>query len=231
MSSPELVPSARHDERVLASFDSNLVAHDANQRIDQFVYDTCTGRTHLVSRIEGGEDANDDVAPFSGCAISADGRTVVYVSSATNLVDGDTNDVPDVFAVDRESGDVTRISVADDGTEANGESGFPSVGASATNIVFESVATNLVADDENRFNDVFLHRPADGTTRLVGRMLDPIGTRRTGGGGGEGFRADTFFKPALSPDANYVAFTSEATTLVAGDHNRASDAFVVSVRE
>ena len=55
--------------------------------------------------------------------ISSDGRFVTYVSFATNLVTGDTNNVPDVFLFDRQTHTTERISVASDGTEGNGMSG------------------------------------------------------------------------------------------------------------
>ncbi len=58
-------------------------------------------------------------------SVSADGRYVAFESEARNLVSDDTNKKKDVFVRDRVLGTTTRISVASDGTEANGESGSP----------------------------------------------------------------------------------------------------------
>jgi Tol biopolymer transport system component len=44
-------------------------------------------------------------------SISANGRYVAFVSTATNLVAGDTNNKEDVFRWDRFSGTITRVSV------------------------------------------------------------------------------------------------------------------------
>jgi len=69
-----------------------------------------------VSVASDGAEANDR---SSNPSISADGRFVTYVSSASNLVPGDTNGfVADVFLFDRQTGTTTRVSVASDGTGA-----------------------------------------------------------------------------------------------------------------
>ena len=45
---------------------------------------------------------------------------MTYTSDASNLVPGDTNGATDVFLFDRQTNTTTRLSVASDGTEANG---------------------------------------------------------------------------------------------------------------
>ena len=57
-------------------------------------------------------------------ALSADGRFVAFESDVDNLVPGDTNRVRDVFLRDRVTGDTMRVSVASDGTQADGPSSF-----------------------------------------------------------------------------------------------------------
>lgn len=70
--------------------------------------------------------ANDDSQPdrndFHVPDISADGRYVVFPSGASNLVFGDSNGFTDVFVRDRKAGTTERVSVASDGTQANGAS-------------------------------------------------------------------------------------------------------------
>jgi len=83
-------------------------------------------------------------------SISADGRYVTFISSATDLVNGDTNGVADVFVRDTcagaESGctpSTQRVSVASDGTQANGESTSATISPSGRYVTFYSSATNL----------------------------------------------------------------------------------------
>ena len=67
---------------------------DTNSVADVFVRDRQTGTTERVSVDSAGNQGN---AGSSGVGISGDGRFVVFTSSATNLVPGDTNSVADVF--------------------------------------------------------------------------------------------------------------------------------------
>jgi hypothetical protein len=132
---------------------SNLVSGDSNGRQDVFVRDLQSGSTRLVSRGLGGAPANGDSATP---AISADGRRVVFASLATNLVLDDTNGLADVFlhiqdiGVPSVGGGMQLVSVAADGTPANGASFQPSISAFRRAgrdhaIAFVSEATNLAA--------------------------------------------------------------------------------------
>jgi hypothetical protein len=123
-----------------------------------FVRDTCEGapagcvpKTALVSgSLIGPEADGGSRSP----AISADGRFVVFVSDATNLVPGDNNGVADVFMRDTCFGAAadctpatTRISISSDSNEANGASASPSISADGRFVAFDSDATNLVLDN------------------------------------------------------------------------------------
>ena len=88
-------------------------------------------------------------------SISADGRYVAFESDASNLVSGDTNYHPDIFVHDRQTGQTTRVSVASDGTQANGHSFDPSISADGRYVAFGSEADNLVSGDTGRF-DIFV---------------------------------------------------------------------------
>ena len=74
---------------------TNLVVGDTNGVRDVFVHDLQTGRTARVSLADDGQEGGANSGQPS---ISADGRYVVFQSSATNLVYGDTNADTDVFA-------------------------------------------------------------------------------------------------------------------------------------
>src|SRR6266516_1899006 len=119
--------------------------------------------TTRVSVATGGGQANgNSIAP----AISKDGRYVAFYSDASNLVAGDTNRARDVFVHDRQTGETTRVSVAQDGAQANGESFAPAISGDGRYVVFSSSASNLVAGDTNNANDIFVRdRVANTTTR------------------------------------------------------------------
>src|SRR5207248_3288317 len=91
--------------------------------------------------------------------ISADGRFVAFLSSASNLVGGDTNGARDVFVRDRKAGKTRRVSVDSHGTQGNGTSFAPSISADARFVAFTSLANNLVAGDTNGASDIFARGP------------------------------------------------------------------------
>jgi hypothetical protein len=91
-------------------------------------------------------------------SISSDGRWVAFGSQATNLVPGDTNNSYDVYVHDRFNGVTDRVSIASDGSQANGDSLTPSISADGRYVAFFSGATNLVTDPTSQFG-VFVHGP------------------------------------------------------------------------
>jgi Tol biopolymer transport system component len=208
-----LVPSISADGRFVAfeSQASNLVAGDTNGAPDIFVRDRQSGTTERVSVATGGAEGSDGSYNPS---ISPDGRFVAFESDASNLVPGDTNNLPDVFVRDRQSGTTERVSVTTSGAEVNGPSLSASISAEGRFVAFESFASNLVAGDTNGAWDIFVHDRQSGTTERVS-----VGTGGTQGNG------DSYY-PTISADGHFLAFTSEASNLVAGDTNVSFDEFV-----
>jgi archaellum component FlaF (FlaF/FlaG flagellin family) len=129
------------------------VPGDTNGTWDVFVHDRVTGQTTRVSVASDGTQGNGHSGSPS---ISADGRYVAFSSSASNLVPGDTNGRGDVFVHDRLTGQTTRVSVASDGTQGNGDSWWPSISADGRYVAFASEASNLVPGDTNGTWDVFV---------------------------------------------------------------------------
>ena len=152
--------------------------------------------------------------PSQYAQISASGRFVVYTSTASNLVDGDTNWVSDVFVHDRQTGETTRASVDDAGNQGNSLSQFPRISAGGRIVAFESLASNLVGGDTNGALDVFVHDRKSGRTTRVS----------LGSGGDQGNSASGV--PCLSSDGRVVAFESLSSNLVDGDTNESTDVFV-----
>ena len=108
---------------------------------------------------EGGDGMSSDPS------MSPDGRYVAFWSAATNLVTDDTNGKRDIFLVDRDTGTLTRVSVADDGTQGDGDSFSPNLGSGGHLVAFDSAAKTLVADDrKTRGSDIFLHAQETPTT-------------------------------------------------------------------
>ncbi len=120
---------------------SNLVANDINSAADIFVHNRITGETHLASVASSGLQSNG--ASGYAPAISGDGRFIAFSSQATNLVPGDINAVADVFVHDRVAGITSRLSVAADGSEANGLSRWAVLSADGRYVAFDTTASNL----------------------------------------------------------------------------------------
>jgi Ca2+-binding RTX toxin-like protein len=154
------LPTISADGRYVAftSAASNLVPDDTNDDLDMFVHDRQTGITTRVSVSSiglQGDRYSISIQP----SFSADGRFVGFASNASNLVPDDTNGQQDVFVHDRQTGTTTRVSVANDGAQANGRSDHPTLSADGRSIAFTSDASNLVPDDTNNRSDVFVRGP------------------------------------------------------------------------
>jgi predicted RNA-binding protein with TRAM domain len=134
---------------------SNLVSNDTNGTSDVFVHDLQTGETILVSIASDGTQGNNS---SSSPSISADGRYIAFDSSSNNLVNDDTNNQPDIFMHDIQTGETVRISVASDGSQAKGIEGSyaPSISSDGHYVAFYSLASNLVNGDTNDTGDVFV---------------------------------------------------------------------------
>jgi Tol biopolymer transport system component len=206
-------PSISADGRFVAfeSEAANLVSGDTNNFRDIFVHDRQTGQTTRVSVASDGTQSNQHSYNPS---ISADGRFVAFESVASNLVSGDTNNLPDIFVHDRQTGQTTRVSVASDGAQANDFSSNPSISADGRYVAFISVANNLVSGDTGVDHDVFVHDRQTGATTLVSVAMD--------GSEGNGYSEEV----SISADGRYVAFRSWADNLVSGDTNNHPDIFV-----
>jgi len=232
---------------VFASKASNLVPDDTNGAWDVFVRDTCmdywtgdlldgcTPRTTRISVAPDGSQSDGDsgstiAGPAGSLAVSFDGRYVTFVSSATNLVAGDTNGVDDVFVRDTCLDDrfgaiggctpgTVRVSLHNDGSQSASAASSPAIGVDGGHVVFVSADPSIVTGDGNGVADVFLR---DVCPSAVSGCTP--GTRRIsvapGGADANGVSGSPVFT------GRYVAFTSAATNLVAGDSNSAVDVFM-----
>ncbi|MBI5929613.1 MAG: PD40 domain-containing protein [Chloroflexi bacterium] len=208
-----LTPVISGDGRYVAfqSYATNLVTGDNNNNADIFVHDRQTGQTTRVSVATNGAQATGGHS--YNPAISADGRSIVFESFATNLVTSDGNNQSDIFIRNTLANTTTRISLTNSGLEGNGGSSNPAISPDARYVTFDSFATNLVAGDTNGFSDIFVRDRQTNTTTRVSL---------SGVAGQDGASSD----PVISADGRYIAFESGAANLVTGDTNGNYDVFV-----
>ncbi|MCK5054224.1 MAG: PD40 domain-containing protein, partial [Anaerolineales bacterium] len=206
-------PSINIDGQIIvfASEASNLVDGDSNGVQDIFLHDWLAGTTERVSLNVHGEEA-DGASAWP--EISTDGLSVVFTSTATNLIDGDTNGVEDVFVVDLQSGAVERVSNPVVGGQANVASSQPAISGDGRFVAFVSPATNLVPGATTGLEEIYLYDRADGSLQWVSTPLS--------GSVNDGLSGE----PAISADGNWIAFSSNSAQLVAGDTLGMRDIFL-----
>lgn len=206
-------PSLSADGRYVAfgSLASNLVSDDTNEAYDVFVHDRQTRTIERASVTTDGTQADFDSGEP---VLNADGRYVVFRSLASNLVSGDRNARWDIFLHDRARRTTRRISLAPGGRDAEGGSYHAVIASHTRYVAFRSSAHNLVPNDTNQTKDIFVHNVSANNTRRISVGLN----------GGQA--NDGSFIPAISADARFVAFSSDASNLVRRDTNRRRDIFV-----
>jgi TolB protein len=178
-------------------------------------FDEAASRPNLAL-VSVGFDGSAADGPSAGAAPSADGRLVVFDSTASNLVPGDTNGAADVFVRDLATGVTTLASVSSAGAQGNAASQQAGISADGRYVAFRSTATNLVAGDTNGVEDVFVRDLVAGTTTRVS----------VGPGGVQATASSQTNHAAISPSGRYVQFRSGASNLVPGDTNGVADIFV-----
>jgi hypothetical protein len=141
--------------------------------------------------------------PSTDPSVSADGRVIAFVSTASDLTPGGSPPGADVFVLDRRTGRLRAITAGD------GASLLPDVSADGSTVVFQSAATNLVAGDDNGHVDVFRASTAGGPIERLTDGDDDSHSARTSG------------------DGSVVVFSSKASDLVEDDPNEGvEDVFV-----
>jgi hypothetical protein len=180
-----------------------------------YIHDRLTGTTELVDVDAYGLPSDYGVGPGP---MSGDGRFVAFYSDSPNLI-GPGPRVSQVFVRDRQTGINTIVSVDSNGARGSPDSGPATISADGRFVSFQSAATNLVADDTNGKDDVFVHdRLSGATTRWD-----------VGPGGRQSDSSDRWIvasMPAISGDGRFVAFEGWGDDLVGDDTNGLIDVFV-----
>lgn len=188
-----------------------------------YLKDMVTGTAELISRSTGGTAPNGNVGVSH---ISDDGRYVVYDSTASDLVMGDTNGRTDVFLYDRVTGTTTRISMPEGGGEANGNCYQPAISGNGRYVAFISNATNLTAESPAYATGVealYVFDRETGDLRRLDRLPDGTWPDSLTG-------ARTSKYPAVSDDGR-VTFLSQTPLAPDEPTNIANfDVYVVDAR-
>ena len=172
---------------------------------DIFVHDRVTHQTTQISTGVNGTAPNG----FSVFAqISATGRFVTFSSIATNLTaQPDTNgSIRDIYVHDRQTGVTERASVGPGGVQGNADSITGAISADGRFLAYESSASNLVANDTNALDDIFL---LDRQSRQTVR----ISVSDTGIQGND---SSSYVNLCISANGRFIAFIANATNLVPG---------------
>jgi Tol biopolymer transport system component len=202
------------------SADGSTVAYESSQEMldpldgngigDIAVADVATGVvTRLPATSSGAATSAGAISP----SISGNGRYVAFYSSSQNLVPEPIGNAQ-VFVHDRTTGTNTLVSVATDGTAAEGGASAAAISSDGRHVVFASDSPDLVPDDDNTSSDVFMRDLETATTSLMSVTS-------------AGAPADSWSThPSVSATGRYVVFSSGATNLSTTDGNGLSDVYV-----
>ncbi len=224
----DLGPSAAAGDWASVSEDGNIVAfqssnsesssNDLNEAADVFICDLVAGSTRLVScRDEqvAAVTANGRSAVGPNC-LSSDGRYLLFSSFARNLLDQPTSGQQNFYARDLWTGSNQLVTAAWNGAECgNGAHYAASLSGDGRWAVFQSSATNLVANDTNKSSDIFVR-----DLRTQTNYLGSLPWR------GAGLVNNQSISPAISDNGRFITFQSVASDLVTGDFPGSLDAFL-----
>lgn len=227
--------------RILLTSNTRLVSDDINSSEDVYVAERDLSDSanpfvlRLVSRISDAANANNGKSgdnSSTNAVLSGNGQYVAFMSSATNLVAGDTNASQDVFLYDLDATDpstatrlVSRNSSA--GALGDGNSGSRiSVSDDGSVVAFTSAATNLVggvvANDTNAGEDLFAYNSSNDSLTLVTRKKDTTTTATLPTLGQFEQRS---IRIVTNGTSKTIVYTNNATDLVDKDTNDTNDIF------
>ena len=234
----------------------NLVGTDKNLAEDIFLFDRTTDTTTRIASLRTCTSHQSPTYLLTAAAVSSTGRYVLWgvtescgdhdegISSLV-LLDRQTNtrkvlekvferfryhslrfsanenlivferddNYREIFLYDLSNGQATKISTAA-GVDPPGDSYSPSISADGSVIAYVSEASGLVSNDTNGVGDIFVYRSVTGQTERISKSSTGVQ--------GNGKSAE----PVVSADGAFVAYSSDATNLIASDTNDATDIFV-----
>jgi uncharacterized repeat protein (TIGR01451 family) len=194
-------PSLDGDGHVVA-FDSfaDLAPNDGNGTVDVYVHDLDSGVTEAASI--GPAGSSFVINHGSNANISTNGRFVVFDTQEHNLFKDANGPIQDAVLFDRTTHTWEDESVSDNGKAGDDNSSLPVVSADGRFVAFTSRASNLVRDDTNNRDDVFVRDRQAGTTARV-----------SVGSAGQQGDLDSV-TGSIDADGKVVAFFSDSSTFV-----------------
>src|SRR5258705_4529820 len=124
---------------------------------DILVIDLAAGTTNLISANYSGTGGGNGNSKST--LVSGDGRYILFLSAASDLVLGDNNNAQDIFVHDRLQKSTMLISRNYLGTgSGNAVSSMPVIARDGRTVVFQSFASDLIEGDYNERRDVFILR-------------------------------------------------------------------------
>jgi Tol biopolymer transport system component len=193
---------------VFQSDASDLVPGDTNGVTDIFLRDTYTGVTRLISVAADGGFAN---GPSTQPVMTPDGTCVAFISSASNLVAGDTNGIPDVFVRDLITQTTWLVSVG--ATGANAIMDTPLITPDGRYVAFFSSAQNLTPGAPlNSPGEIYVRdRLANQTIWASTNAAAITASVQSSPYGPSNYKS---YHPGLSDDGRYVAFKTGSISLI-----------------
>jgi Tol biopolymer transport system component len=189
-------------EVAFTSSASDLIAGDGNGRSDVFAFQPVGAQLQRVSLADGGAeiDARSDLA-----GISADGMRVAFLTDSSALPGGPLADDEDSAPVvyDRVTQSLRQLNRALGSGASSAGAGALAISGDGAFAAFSSSADDLVANDRNGVEDIFVAALDMGGVTLVSRSQAAL---PAGAGGSQ---------PAISADGRYTVFVSSAPALLA----------------
>ena len=156
-------------------------------------------------------------------AVSADGRYVVFMSTATSLTGNTLSNGFHAFRRDVQAG-TTQLVDMDTNNVASADlvTAIPTMSADGRFVAFESLDGRMVNGDKNGAFDVFVRDLTGGSTEMISRRDSTLASQADDG-------LSLLAPGALSDDGQKLVFTSYADDLVPNDTNNAPDVFVADL--
>lgn len=196
------VISSNGNTVAFGSWASNLVSSDSNGRWDVFIYDWKVNRMTLISKNFYGEQGDGNSYMVN---MSPNGKVIAFMSEARNLIPSKlkTYSFWDVYVYDRNYSRVERISKDSQDNPLPCPIDIPALSEDGRYVAY--AALDNLPNDTNGFGDIYVYDRTTGETKLVS-----VSTQGVQGNGNS-------YYPAISPNGQYVAFTSRATNLIDGE--------------
>lgn len=192
---------------------------DGNQNFDIFLYERATGANTLVSHTQGSRSTTGAMVSLYP-DVSADGRFVVYQSTAPDLVANDLNNAEDIFIWDRTTNSntlVSRSATSPASASANARSFGAKISDDGGTVSFTSRASDLLTGQSASGNgDVFFLDRSTSTLYLISHQP---GSTSNGGD-------DQSFLTLPSVDGAFFAFNTLASNIVANDNDGSGDVII-----